>query len=132
VRGTQALEVALGDAPPVELRVRRRGVERVRPAIASSTSRVSSSVRAIGPDLVERPRQRHRAVAADAAVGRAQPVTPQKFDGQRIEPQVSVPIPNGTSPAPIAAPVPDDEPPAQRSRFHGLRIGPCSEALPRW
>jgi hypothetical protein len=102
------------------------------PAIASSTRRVSSSVRPIGPILSS---VQESAIApwrlTRPYVGRS-PVTPQKFEGQRIEPQVSVPIANGTSPPAIAAPLPEDEPPAQRPGSHGLRIGPCSEAFPTW
>ena len=60
------------------------------------------------------------------------PVTPQKAAGQVIEPQVSEPMANGTSPAATAAAGPDDEPPAQRVRSHGVRHGPVSEASPVW
>ena len=48
------------------------------------------------------------------------PVTPQNADGVRIEPDVSDPIANGTSPAATAAPGPLDEPPLQNLRFHGV------------
>ena len=53
---------------------------------------------------------------------------PQNADGQRIEPQVSVPSAKATSPAATAAPEPDEEPPVQRSVFHGLRPGPLADA----
>ena len=53
---------------------------------------------------------------------------PQNADGQRIEPQVSVPIANPTRPAATAAPEPDDEPPVQRARSQGFRPGPLDEA----
>ena len=50
--------------------------------------------------------------------------------GVMMEPDVSEPIANGTSPAPTTAPEPLDEPPAHRSGSHGFRCGPCSEAQP--
>jgi hypothetical protein len=61
-------------------------------------------------------------------VGR-RPETPQKLEGVRIEPQVSEPMANPTSPAAVAAPEPLEEPPAQRVVSQGLTVG-MSEALP--
>ena len=99
------------------------------PAIASSTAAQSSAVRAIGPSLSS---VHERAIApfreTRPYVGR-RPVTPQYADGVPIEPDVSDPMANGTSPAPTAAPDPLDEPPDQRSVFHGLRPGPWRDAL---
>ena len=60
-------------------------------------------------------------------VGRS-PVTPQNAAGVRIEPEVSLPIANGTNPAPTAAPGPLEEPPLQNLVFHGVRPGPVNEA----
>ena len=42
------------------------------------------------------------------------PTQPLKAAGQVIEPSVSVPIANRVIPAATAAPLPDDEPPADR------------------
>src|SRR5438445_2586634 len=99
------------------------------PAIASRTSAQSSAVRAIGPSLSS---VHESAIAplreTSPYVGRS-PVTPQYADGVPIEPDVSEPIANGTSPAPTAAPEPLDDPPDQCSMFHGLRPGPWSDAL---
>src|SRR5438477_11033095 len=99
------------------------------PAIASSTAAQSSAVRAIGPSLSS---VHESAIAplrdTSPYVGRS-PVTPQYADGVPIEPDVSEPIANGTSPAPTAAPEPLDDPPDQCSMFHGLRPGPWSDAL---
>ena len=60
-------------------------------------------------------------------VGRS-PVTPQKAAGNWIDPQVSEPMANGTSPAPTAAPGPLDEPPDQRDTSHGVLPGPVKLA----
>ena len=49
-------------------------------------------------------------------------------DGVRIEPLVSEPIANGTSPAATAAPGPLEEPPLQKRVFHGLKPGPVNAA----
>jgi hypothetical protein len=44
--------------------------------------------------------------------------------GTRTDPPVSVPMPNGTTPAATAAAEPPDEPPGEVFRSHGLRTGP--------
>src|SRR4029079_15598258 len=44
--------------------------------------------------------------------------------GSTIEPSVSVPIARGTSPPATAAPDPDDDPPALRSRAQGFAVSP--------
>src|SRR5690242_783255 len=54
---------------------------------------------------------------------------PQLPAGERIEPHVSEPIANGTSPAATAEPEPLEEPPLQASRPHGLIPGPVNAAL---
>jgi len=53
---------------------------------------------------------------------------PQNADGQTIEPQVSEPSANPTSPAATAAPDPEDEPQLQRSVSQGLSAAPVREA----
>ena len=45
-----------------------------------------------------------------------------------MEPDVSEPSENGTSPAATAAAEPLEEPPDQRERSHGFSPGPVSEA----
>src|SRR5687767_11298409 len=80
------------------------------PLIASSTSAQSSAVRQIGPSLS----MVHDSAIAPVLgtrpyVGR-RPVTPQRVDGDEIEPSVSLPIENATSPAAVAAAGPADEP----------------------
>src|SRR2546427_11156444 len=69
-------------------------------------------------------------------VGR-RPVTPQRDDGETIEPSVSVPIEKPTKPAAVAAAGPADEPldPVRSSLgTQGLRVtppnhfGPCASA----
>src|SRR5881392_789016 len=50
------------------------------------------------------------------------PTTPQKAAGWRIEPPVSEPSANKTSPAATAAADPPDEPPGTVSRFHGFFV----------
>jgi hypothetical protein len=44
-----------------------------------------------------------------------------------MEPHVSVPMPNATSAAETAAPVPEEDPPVHRFVFHGFRPGPDSD-----
>ena len=71
---------------------------------------------AMAPCLLTRPK-----------VGR-RPATPQLFAGDMMEPQVSVPRANGTSPAATAAPEPLEEPPLHELRLHGLEHGPVKDA----
>ena len=52
------------------------------------------------------------------------PATPLSEAGQVIEPSVSVPMARGASPAATAAPEPEDDPPALRSRAQGLPVRP--------
>ncbi len=54
--------------------------------------------------------------------------TPQNDDGQTMLPQVSDPMLKPTSPAAVAAPGPDDDPPAQCSAFQGVRPAPVPHA----
>ena len=49
--------------------------------------------------------------------------------GERIEPQVSEPMANGTRPAATAEPEPLEEPPLHASGRHGLTPGPVNAAL---
>src|SRR4051794_15302649 len=51
------------------------------------------------------------------------PTTPQNADGMRIEPAPSVPSSAVHSPAATAAAAPPLEPPADRPKFQGLRVG---------
>src|SRR5689334_25409669 len=53
---------------------------------------------------------------------------PQWLAGDRIEPQVSEPMANGTSPALTATPEPLDDPPLQLVRSQGLMPGPVKDA----
>ena len=46
-----------------------------------------------------------------------------------MEPHVSEPIANGTSPAETAEPEPLDDPPLQASRLHGFTPGPVKLAF---
>ena len=52
------------------------------------------------------------------------PNNPQQDAGMRMEPPPSLAWATGTMPAATAAAAPPDEPPAVRSRFHGLRVVP--------
>src|SRR5687768_5672921 len=65
-------------------------------------------------------------------VGR-NPTTPQRDDGETMEPSVSVPIENPTSPAAVADPGPADEPLepcCASSGCHGLRVTPANHRAP--
>ena len=55
---------------------------------------------------------------------------PNQDAGTRMDPPVSVPGPPRQSPAAIAAPVPLEEPPGERSKFHGLCVSPNVAFVP--
>src|SRR5438105_7474936 len=58
------------------------------------------------------------------------PVTPHRVEGDEIEPRVSVPIENPTSPAEVALDGPADEPLEPCSGHHGLRVMPPNQLSP--
>src|SRR5206468_10449360 len=96
---------------------------------AASASAQSSALLPIGPSL---------SIVHDRAIGPwrltrpyvgRSPVTPEYAAGVTIEPDVSDPIANGTSPAATAAPGPLEEPPLQNLMFHGFKPGPVNEAF---
>ena len=62
-------------------------------------------------------------------VGRS-PVTPQRVLGETMEPQVSVPMANGTSPAAVAAADPAEDPLEPSSRFQGFLVLPPYHTSP--
>src|SRR3954451_8030890 len=56
--------------------------------------------------------------------GGLNPTRPHSDEGIRIEPPMSDPVARMVSPAASAAPDPPEEPPGDRSVFHGLRVTP--------
>ena len=98
--------------------------------MASNTSAQSSALRHIGPILSIV----HESAIAPARltrpkVGRS-PLTPFRVEGEMIEPRVSVPMANPTSPAAVAEPDPAEEPLDPCSVFHGLRVRPPNQRSP--
>lgn len=49
---------------------------------------------------------------------------PQKEEGKRMLPPMSVPKPRGEPPAPMMAPSPPEEPPGLLEEFHGFMVRP--------
>src|SRR5918996_2375314 len=62
-------------------------------------------------------------------VGRS-PARPQRADGLRIEPLVSVPMPNATHPAAVADDGPAEEPLEPCDKFHGFFVCPPNHWSP--
>src|SRR5690348_4944112 len=91
--------------------------------MTSSSAAASRTVRASGP-AVPRPTG---SPYIGAALIRPRlgltPTRPQQLAGIRIEPPPSDPCAAGASPAATAAPAPPLDPPAIRSRSHGVRDG---------
>src|SRR5678809_786966 len=97
------------------------------PLISSRTVAQSSADRAIGPSLSIVNESAIAPVRGTRPyVGRS-PVTLQKAAGTVIEPHVSDPIANPTSPSPTAAPEPLLDPPAQRDSSNGHLHVPVME-----
>src|SRR5208282_411871 len=90
----------------------------------------SSADRAIGPSLSI---VQHSAIAPVRAtmpnVGR-RPVTPQRVEGEEMDPKVSEPIANATHPAATALAEPAEDPLDPCSMFHGLRVRPPNHLSP--
>ena len=100
------------------------------PWIACRTRAQSSTPRQIGPSLSID----HESAIAPARltrpkVGRS-PEAPQRVEGETIEPSVSLPIVNPTSPATTAEAEPAEEPLDPCSRFHGFFVCPPYQRSP--
>src|SRR5579859_5997616 len=97
------------------------------PEMARKTSKVSSTLRAMGPSLSS---DQHRVIAplrgTRPYVGR-NPVTPQRMLGATILPPVSLPTENPTRPAAVAAPGPALDPEEPSSRSHGFMVWPPNQ-----
>src|SRR6185503_13573041 len=90
--------------------------------MASSTSAQSSALRQIGPILSMLQASAIAPVRGTRPKEGLSPVTPQRVDGEEIEPRVSVPIENPTSPAAVALAGPADEPLDPCSGHQGFRV----------
>src|SRR3954453_15445377 len=94
------------------------------PEIARSTSKVSSTLRVIGPSLSS---DQHKVMAPVRAtrpyVGR-RPLMPHRMVGLTMLPPVSLPIENPTRPAAVAEPGPALEPDEPSSSSHGFIVWP--------
>src|ERR1700734_996755 len=90
------------------------------PLMAASTIAVSSTDRQIGPTLSS---DQHSAIApareTRPKVGR-RPVVPQRWQGEVIDPRVSVPIEKAHRPAAVAEAEPALDPLEPSLRFPGL------------
>ena len=93
------------------------------PAITSSSSAASATVRASGP-LTPRPDRSGTSGPSETRprVGLI-PNRPHTLDGMRMEPPPSLPWAAGARPAATAAAAPPLDPPADRDRSHGVRAG---------
>src|ERR1035441_5837341 len=100
------------------------------PWIASRTSAQSSTDRGMGPGLSM---VQLRAMAPGRGtrpkVGRS-PVSPQRVEGEEMEPSVSEPIAKATQPAATALAEPAEDPLDPCSGFHGLRVRPPNHLSP--
>ena len=98
--------------------------------MASNTSAQSSALRHIGPILsIVQERAIAPARLTRPKVGRW-PLTPFRVEGEMMEPRVSVPMENPTSPAAVAEPGPAEEPLDPSSVFQGFRVRPPNQRSP--
>src|SRR5271155_5694164 len=92
--------------------------------MASSTMAQSSTARQIEPILsMVQLRAMAPVRGTNPKVGRS-PVTPQRVEGEEMEPSVSEPMAKATQPAEVAEGEPADEPLEPCFVFHGLRVRP--------
>ena len=95
------------------------------PAIASSSTAASRTVRAMGP-CTDSP-----LISLDVGAAETRPRlvlmpnSPLTLDGMRIEPPPSLPGAADTNPLATAVPAPPLDPPADLVRSHGVRAGWC-------
>jgi len=92
--------------------------------MAWRTAAQSSTGAADGAELVHGPAERHGAGAGNEAESGTQAVTPQRVDGEEMEPRVSEPMENATHPADVADAGPAEEPLEPCFGFQGLRVRP--------
>src|SRR6516165_2404646 len=98
--------------------------------MASSTSAQSSTLRQSGPSLsMDQLNVMAPARETRPKVGR-NPVTPQRSQGETIEPSVSEPMAKANRPAEVPAAEPAEDPLDPSSRFHGLRVLPPYQTSP--
>src|SRR5580658_6452457 len=94
------------------------------PLIAASTTPVSSTKRQMGPTLSsDQQSAMPPARETRPKVGR-NPVVPQRWLGEVIDPSVSVPIEKAHNPAAVAEADPALDPLEPSLRFQGLRVQP--------
>ena len=97
------------------------------PKIASHTIATSSTVFANGPTWSSEEANATTPQRGTRPYVGFMPTAPVSAAGWRIEPPVSVPSENRTSPAATATADPPDEPPGTRSARHGFFTGPNAE-----
>src|SRR5271165_764092 len=98
------------------------------PLMTASTVEQSSAVRHMGPILsIEYASAMAPPRPTRPKVGR-KPETPQKAEGQTIEPQVSVPMAKAAMAEATIAPEPLDEPQVQQLVFQGFLAAPLADA----
>ncbi len=97
--------------------------------MASRTIARSVTVRASGPPTSCDSASGMMPLRLDSPIVGRSPTRLLWAEGYRIDPHVSVPIPNDAKLAAIAAPVPPLEPPGFREGSYGLRVCPPRELM---
>src|SRR5580704_15248111 len=98
--------------------------------MADNTSAQSSTARQMGPSLsIVQLSAMAPVRGTKPKVGR-RPVTPQRVDGEEMEPSVSEPMEKATQPALVAEAGPADDPLDPCFGFHGLRVRPPNHLSP--
>src|SRR6185437_3600862 len=98
--------------------------------MASRTMAQSSTPRQIGPSLsIVQLRAMAPVRGTNPKVGRS-PVTPQRVEGDEMDPNVSEPMEKATHPAEVAEAGPADDPLEPCFGFQGLRVRPPNHQSP--
>src|SRR5687767_7093461 len=98
--------------------------------MASNTIPQSTADRQIGPILSMLQLSAMAPVRLTRPKVGRKPVTPHRVEGETIEPSVSVPIANATSPEPVAEADPAEEPLDPCARFQGFLVTPPYQMSP--
>src|ERR1041384_2436898 len=99
--------------------------------MALKTSAQSSTLLHIGPILsIDQLKAIAPVLLTRPYVGLS-PVTPHRVDGETIDPHVSVPMANPTSPADVAEADPADEPLDPSDSFQGFLVIPPNQTSPQ-
>src|SRR5579862_6172640 len=98
--------------------------------MASRTTAQSPTARQMGPSLSMVQLRAMAPVRGTKPKVGLRPVSPQRVEGEEMDPSVSDPTANATQPAATALAEPAEDPLEPSAGFHGLRVRPPNHLSP--